>query len=80
MISSGGHFARAFAIRTTQEAATGRPKSAALIVAALDLASLVWSEADHPRHAISNRGHPASTIMLTGRLPAQVRFAHMPPD
>ena len=40
MISSGGDFAKALAIRATEEAATGRPESAALIVAGLNLASL----------------------------------------
>lgn len=40
MISSGGDFAKALAIRATEEAAAGRPESAALMVAGLNLASL----------------------------------------
>ena len=36
-----------------EEAATGRPESAALIVAGPNLASLATSEADRPRRAIS---------------------------
>ena len=80
MISSGGDFAKTLAIRATEEAATGRPESAALIVARLNLASLARSEADHPRHAISKRRRPACTMMLTGLLLAEVRFACLPHD
>lgn len=79
MISSGGEFAKALAIRATEEAATGRPESAALIVAGLNLASLARSEADHPRHAISKRRRPACTMTLTGPVPARVRFDCVPP-
>ncbi len=79
MISSGGDFARARAIRVTEVAATGRPESAALIVAGLNLASLARSEADHPRHAISKRRRPACTVTLIGCLRRGIRHRCMPP-